>query len=346
MSFPAADNLYISMKSQHMTKLSTREYLQNVTVLDVSDCSINDIDPSVVHTLDGGITNKIYLHGNNLEYIPRTFQNFNFSKGDILTIDGNPFKCDCHSLWMKKWLLSNTKHVIHQDKIRCSVGPDADRPVVGVPDNEFTCETGLTLKEIIIITVASIAGTVFLAMLIVCKFNSIQVIMISNFGVCTYCFRRRKKRRLQYDIFIAHSCEDDVTIGNIVEFLESQSPSYQVCLGERNFQLGRTISENILDAIESSHTTLMAISNNFLRSSWCSMEFREAHMRFLRDRNVNMVLIVLEDLDEELIFKELRLYLQTHVYLNFTDRYFLAKLLQNIPIMIPSDTETDPLLPK
>lgn len=170
--------------------------------------------------------------------------------------------------------------------------------------------------------------------------------MISNFGVCTYCFRRRKKRRLHYDIFIAHSCEDDVTIGNIVDFLESQSPSYQVCLGERNFQLGRTISENILDAIESSHTTLMAISNNFLRSSWCSMEFREAHMRFLRDRNVNMVLIVLEDLDEELIFKELRLYLQTHVYLNFTDRYFLAKLLQNIPIMIPSDTETDPLLPK
>jgi HKD family nuclease len=55
---------------------------------------------------------------------------------------------------------------------------------------------------------------------------------------------------------------------------------------------------------------------------------------------------VLEELDKELIYKELRLYLQTHVYLKFTDKYFWAKLLQNIPIMIQSDKETDPLLPK
>ncbi|XP_060607916.1 protein toll-like [Ruditapes philippinarum] len=345
-SFPAAGKLHIDMKSTQMTKLSSRTYLQNVTVLDVSGCSITDIDPSIVNTLDGGIIKTIFLHDNNLKYIPRTFQSLNFTEGEILTIDGNPFICDCHSLWMKKWLLSNKNHVVYQDKIKCTAGSDADRPVITIPDNQFTCGTGLSLKDVFIITLGSLAGSVLLATLIVCKINSIQVVLISNFGICKYCLRRRKQRRLQYDIFIAHSCDDDVTITKIVDFLENQTPPYKVCIAERNFRIARPIPENILSAIESSHTTLLVISNSFLRSAWCNMEFREAHMRFLKDRNVNMVLIVLEELDKELIYEELRLYLQTHVYLKFTDKYFCAKLLQNIPIMIQSDKETDPLLPK
>ncbi|XP_045214844.2 protein toll-like [Mercenaria mercenaria] len=347
MTCPVADKIYINIKSNGMVQLSSRAYLRNVTVFDVSQCAIADIDPSIAKALEGRINTSIYLHDNNLENIPKTFEKFNFSKGQVLTIDGNPFNCDCHTLWMKQWLLSNKNHIYHQDKIVCATGPGKGKPMVEVPDSKFVCQTSLTFADILFITVGSLLVCVIIVSVTVCKINSIQVFMISHFDICRYCFRKRKHRRLRYDIFIAHSCEDDNIIHDIVDNLEHHDPPYKVCIGERNFEPGKTISENILDAIESSHTSLLVISNNFLRSAWCNMEFREAHMRFLRDRNINMVLIILEDLDTSLVYKELKLYLGTHVYIKYSDKHFRAKLLQSLPIMITSDIaldETSPLI--
>jgi hypothetical protein len=63
-------------------------------------------------------------------------------------------------------------------------------------------------------------------------------------------------------------------------------------------------------------------------------------MRFLKDRNINMVLIMLEELDNNLIGKELKFYMESHVYIKYRDNQFWAKLLHSLPIMIePSDTE-------
>ncbi|XP_053383861.1 protein toll-like [Mercenaria mercenaria] len=344
---PVADNININIKSDDVTSFSSRDYLRNVTVFDVSQCAIADIDPSIVDVLEGSKNELIYLQDNYLETIPETFQNFNFSEGQVLTIDGNPFNCDCHTLWMKQWLLLNKNHIYHQDKILCATGPGKGKPMVEVPDNDFVCQTSLTFLDMLFITVGSLLVFIILVSVTFCKINSIQVFMISHFGICKHCFRRRKHRHLRYDIFIPHSCEDDDIIEAVANYLEHHDPPYKVCIGERNFEPGKTISENILVAIESSHTTLLVISNNFLRSAWCNMEFREAHMRFLRDRNINMVLIILEDLDASLVYKELKLYLETHVYIKYSDKHFWAKLLQCLPIMIPNDPtrdETSPLI--
>ncbi|XP_045162800.2 toll-like receptor 2 [Mercenaria mercenaria] len=343
---PVADTININIKSGHLKRLSPRKYLHNVTVFDVSQCAVADIDPSIVEVLEGTRKTLIYVNDNNLATIPKSFQKFSFSEGQVLTIDGNPFNCDCHTLWMKKWLLSNKNHIYHQDKIICATGTGKGRPMVEVSDSKFVCQTSLTFVYILCISVGSL---VFILLFAVTarNINSIQVFMISHFDICKYCFRKRTHRHLLYDIFIPHSCEDDHIIDTISNRLERHNPPYKICIGERNFEPGRTISENILDAIESSHTTLLIVSNNFLRSAWCNMEFREAHMRFLRDRNINMVLIILEDLDETLLYRELRLYLDTHVYIKYSDTHFWAKLLQCLPNMIPSNSaldETSPLI--
>ncbi|XP_045214834.1 slit homolog 3 protein-like [Mercenaria mercenaria] len=346
---PDADKININIKSDNVTRISYRGYLCNVTIFDVSQCAIADVDPTIADVLAGARNSSIYLHDNNLETIPKTFQNFNFSEGQVLTIDGNPFNCDCHTLWMKQWLLLNKNHIYHQNKILCATGPGKGKPIVEVPDSNFVCQTSLTFVDILFITVGSLLVIIILVSITVCKINSIQVFMISHFNICKSCFRKRKHRRLRYDIFILHSCEDDEIIEVVTNNLEHHDPPYKVCIGERNFEPGKTISENILVAIESSHTTLLVISNNFLRSAWCNMEFREAHMRFLRDRNINMVPVILEDLDTSLVYEELKLYLETHVYIKYSDKHFWAKLLQWLPIMITSDPSCDeqsPLISK
>ncbi|XP_060602297.1 slit homolog 1 protein-like [Ruditapes philippinarum] len=338
-TIPHAKRINLNIKSNKLTTLSFREYLRNVSQFDVSQCAITTIETSFVDMIKDASFDALFLNDNRLKTIPRSFKNLNFSKGQVLALDGNPFICDCHSHWMKTWLRSNKKHILRRNNTRCATGPGKGKPIHEVPDNLFICESFTNIDELL-----SVIGSItFLALLLVIlwyKSKSIQVFMISHFDICKYCCRKRKHRQLLYDIFIPHSCEDDDVIKPIVDYLENHHPPYRVCIGEKNFKPGKTISENILDAIESSQTTLLAISNNFIRSTWCNMEFREAHMRFLKDRNINMLLIVLEELDNNLIGKELKIYMETHVYIMYRDTQFWAKLLQSLPIMIePSVTD-------
>ncbi|XP_045214836.2 protein toll-like [Mercenaria mercenaria] len=250
LTCPVADNIHINIKSDNLIHLTLRAFLYNVSIFDVSQCAVADIDPTIVKALEGKINTSIYFNDNNLENIPKTFEKFNFSEGQVLTIDGNPFNCDCHTLWMKQWLLSNKNHIYHQDKIICENGPGKGKPMVEVPDSKYVCQTSLTFADILFITVGSLLTFVILVSVTVCKINSIHVFMISHFDICRYCFRKRKHRRLRYDIFIPHSCEDDDIINDIVNNLEHHDPPYKVCIGERNFAPCKTISENILVAID------------------------------------------------------------------------------------------------
>ncbi|XP_060560489.1 protein toll-like [Ruditapes philippinarum] len=344
MTCPVAGKININIKSNKLTKVSSRAYLSNVSQFDVSQCAITTIETSFVDMIQNTSFDALLFNDNGLETIPKSFKNFNFSNGQVLALDGNPFNCDCHTRWMKSWLHSNKKHILRQNNIRCATGPGKNKPIIEVPDNLFICQT-LTDTDELLIVIGSVIFVALIFIILFYKSKNIQVFMISHFDICKYCCRRRKLRKLSFDIFIPHSCEDDDVIKKIVDYLENHDPPYSVCIGEKNFKPGLTISENILDAIESSQTTLLVISNNFLRSTWCNMEFREAHMRFLRDRNINMVLIVLEELDTKLICKELKIYMDTHVYIQYTDNQFWAKLLQSLPIITdpPSFTDESPL---
>lgn len=202
---------------------------------------------------------------------------------------------------------------------------------MNVDDNGFLCTVTSTTNEIIIIVAGSILFVIVLILIVHHNSTTIQVLLIAYFNI--YCFRKTVQTELKYDIFISHSSLDDSIIyEQIIPKLENNDPPFQMCIDERNFVLGKTIVNEIIVAIESSLTTLLVVSNSFLRSNWCMMEFREAHLRLMRDRIVNIIIIVLEDLDHTLIDDELERYMRDHIYLKYTDKYVWPKLLNALPI--------------
>jgi hypothetical protein len=44
------------------------------------------------------------------------------------------------------------------------------------------------------------------------------------------------------------------------------------------------------------------------------MKFSDTHIRFLKDWNINMVLIAIEELDTTLTYNDLNLNIETHVF--------------------------------
>lgn len=322
---PGLKTTHIYIKNTNLQILESRPYLKNVSVLDVSQNKLDIIDARVISEL--GNIQRVYLNDNLLKYMPEKLDNVNLKHTSILTLDGNPFKCDCHSLWFKRWLLKHQNLVPNQNKVLCTTGT----PVTHAKDSDFICAEPFAVKFCLAIAFSVLFVLILILLVVRGNWTHIQVLLIANFNI--YCFRRKVRTNLKYDIFLSHSSKDDeIVYQEIIPKLENNDPPFTLCRDDRDFIVGRTIAYNIISKIESSLTTLLVISNNFLRSEWCKMEFKRAHLKLLTEKRSNLIMIILEDLDPDLMDKELAYYIKTHVYLKMSDKYFWPKLFQALPI--------------
>ncbi|XP_013379346.1 uncharacterized protein LOC106150873 [Lingula anatina] len=74
----------------------------------------------------------------------------------------------------------------------------------------------------------------------------------------------------QYDAFLIHSGEDKPKVEEVLELLESRD--IRCCYAPRDFLPGRSILSCIEDAVELSRCTVVMVSENFMKSTWCQHE--------------------------------------------------------------------------
>lgn len=82
-----------------------------------------------------------------------------------------------------------------------------------------------------------------------------------------------------YDVFVSYSDKDrpwvlDEFIPNIEKRAE-----INICLHERDFQVGMSILENIINCMDNSRCLLLVVSEAFLKSNWCAFEMHLAQHR-------------------------------------------------------------------
>ncbi|KAK2896517.1 hypothetical protein Q8A67_011005 [Cirrhinus molitorella] len=88
-------------------------------------------------------------------------------------------------------------------------------------------------------------------------------------------------------------------MNELMENLENGVPPIQLCLHMRDFQAGKSIASNIIDeGIMGSRKIIVVVSQHFIDSAWCRFEFELAQSRFMMERNANIIIIILEDVEE------------------------------------------------
>ena len=75
---------------------------------------------------------------------------------------------------------------------------------------------------------------------------------------------------IKYDAFVSYSGLDQEWIDQVL--IPNLEPGYRLCLHERDFQLGRSITENIVDSIAKSQSCLIILSENYVKSTLHRME--------------------------------------------------------------------------
>ena len=149
-----------------------------------------------------------------------------------------------------------------------------------------------------------------------------------------YLFYMKKKkyfgyRRLQddtvyeiykHDAFISYS-DDNIRFIQDKVIPELEGKQLRLCVHQRDFLPGLPISDNIIDAIQTSRRTVILLCNSFLKKKWCIYEFNMSRMEsiYKREENGCIVLVMLEDIPRADMPLELLDWIQTHSYIRYTE---------------------------
>ncbi|KAH3739760.1 hypothetical protein DPMN_046447 [Dreissena polymorpha] len=123
----------------------------------------------------------------------------------------------------------------------------------------------------------------------------------------------------RFNAFISYA-EDNIRfiLDEIIPKLETENVS--LCLHQRHFLPGNAISDNIIQAIQSSRKTIVILSEAFLRSKCCMYEFNMARMEsiYSRQDRVCLVIVMLEHVPHNKMPLEMLRWIQENSYSEYT----------------------------
>ena len=117
--------------------------------------------------------------------------------------------------------------------------------------------------------------------------------------------------------------------------MELEEKGFKVCFYMRDFVPGTPILCNIDEALVRSKRTLCLVTDNFLRSEYCMLEFRGAMEQCLERKHHRLIVIKwpnieLDDANDS--NREMKMFLSTHVYIDREEEDYMNKLLYALPV--------------
>ena len=239
-----------------------------------------------------------------------------------LDLSLNPFACNCDLMWFLDF--------VHNDIIFVVNVGDASLYACASPESLHgvsVVRAGLSPADCVshtdFVVTLSTAAAIFLSAIV------FALVYRGRWYIRYYIFliRSRRRRHLEradgsyvYDAFVAHNSNDaSWVVRHLLPRLETEG-RYRLCLHQRDWPIGREISENIVESIEASRKVIVVLSNNFAQSQWCRMELEMANHRRLSNWRNSLVLVLLETISPENQNATLRSLLTTHTYLEWNER--------------------------
>lgn len=215
----------------------------------------------------------------------------------FLDLMKNTFTCDCNNAFFIEWALkSNYTQVVYLSRYTCSYPLSLRGKSILDLKTEW-CNVNI---DFIMFVLSSVIVTLTLLVSFIYQFFQWQILYAYYLFVAFLYDSKRKQMHQQhgfkYDAFISYNAQDEPwVVEELLRNLEGEQ-GWRLCLHHRDFEPGRSIIDNIMDGIYSSRKTICVITNNYLRSTWCSKEIQMANFRLFDEQKDVLILIFLEDI--------------------------------------------------
>lgn len=324
-------------------------YLSNLKILDLSFNNMTHIDfqykKSRIHqtVLTVNLTNNkiTNINGKDLQNIKSFYPNF-------ILLQNNPFDCTCDLVRVMQILrlehkqdwASSYKYLM--DLYCTDKNSNNHKKKLNELKEEDLCRDNFSYLSLLLVVGSVSFCVVTFLILIPCitksqiyrrnqnSHGTSQIYRRNHNAINTLTLQPKSSSTIvkEYDAFISYSSKDENWVVNVLcKRLESSPHNLSLCLHYKHFVPGACIADNIIDSVEKSRRTILVLSNNFLRSEWCILEFRKAFHQSLLENSHLVILILDEDLDFNDI-PDLKHCLMTRTYIRVNESLFWDKLIQ------------------
>ncbi|UYV67530.1 hypothetical protein LAZ67_5001136 [Cordylochernes scorpioides] len=285
----------------------------------------------------------VNLQNNNLSWLSSDiFKLSEFNRFKI-ELGNNPWNCICNISSMIYWLKSIREKVEDLEDVTCensiSEKENYIHPKLHEIEFKSICNENVDIRPLLHIYILGISSiAILIIMLIIVLYHKYKQTVLAYLYIHGYriflCFYNEEEmdEDKTYDAFICYSHEDrDVAVELSAE-LESKSPYYTLCIHERDWTPGNTISSNVFQSVRDSRRTVLILSDVFLRSPWFPIEFKTVYHQMMEDRMDRIILVIKGELpDSSTLDPNLQLLLQTKTYLEWNERWFWEKIRYALP---------------
>ncbi|CAG0881929.1 unnamed protein product [Darwinula stevensoni] len=289
--------------------------------------------------------NTLRLDRNNLVEVTEGML-IDFSNLTTLDISKNLFECDCGLCDFYRWAMGNHTTLDNWEKegaYTCRAKNGTEYSLLHDGDKLFQdCRIGGNTQPD---TKSNVLGLAIGLSVFVITLSVLGYFAYRRWWYVKYLYFRARSRRksksseqsYDYDAYVCFSDQDQTwVLEKLVKNLEEEGSDVHLCIHFRDFQVGASVTTNIVAAIARSRKMLFVISKHFLKSSWCLYELDAAQHQLLEDKRDGIVLVLLEDMDKSSTPKDLRYLMRTRTHIKWPsdrpeeEKLFWARLKKAI----------------
>ncbi|KAH3774335.1 toll-like receptor 4 [Dreissena polymorpha] len=278
--------------------------LSNLLSLNFSVNSIHTLSASVQHQLESN------------EKLNSTF---------CVDLTNNSLTYDCNNQEFLHWLLKHKKNMFGFENYKFITSANN-----ALNSKEFCEDIGnLTYR------CKSYTAVIVICCIVFVTFSSLVIggVIYKNRWKLRYFLFMSKKRyfgyrmlpdytvieNYKYDAFISYS-EDNIRFIRDEFLPRVETEHVSLCIHQRDFLAGNAVSDNIIQAIDSSRKTVVILSNSFLKSKWCMYEFNMARMEsiYSRGNSVSLVIVMIEQVSHRAMPLEMVRWIQDNNYIEYS----------------------------
>ncbi|XP_033733368.1 toll-like receptor 4 [Pecten maximus] len=297
-------------------------YIKGLEELDISSNHLNSLQDETLEGLDS--LREIKLTLNFLSGFPRgllkmanlTHIDLRFNKllfldkaardwlnersketGITVLMDGNPFTCTCDTMEFVSWIITTKVnfHYGHPPNYNCTLKDGSIVNIKHVYDNldDFfgDCNDHLFWLQFSISAISLLVLSLVLA--VICHTFRWRIL---------YFFYRHCKIKhgledatcYDFDLFVAYTAADSPWIWQQLRPKLELQQHIQLCLHERDFEVGESISQNIVNCLQKSKKILFVISEEYIAARWCDFELEMANMERVQRGCTNSIIVAIK----------------------------------------------------
>ncbi|XP_033760840.1 protein toll-like [Pecten maximus] len=315
----------------NITVLENKSYLPRVRQLVLSNNNVELIESSAMSSMKNVLL--LHLDSNLLATLPSQIRNMEIPS---MLLKNNPFRCDCHTLWMKSWILKHQSRIPDWTDIACNSHNDDGTQFVGLPDKEFICvEDFDSVKHVITPAVSSsLSLAVFLVALGLLYIYRLEVKVLLYIYCGIHPFDKDKRGgKEKIDAVVIHAPGiTDWVMKNIVTYLEENAQHYIICEMNRDFVAGFSYQENIVSIVRRSKRMILVLSDEMTDThDMFKVAWREAQEK-IKEKRTNYVIVIGHNRPQKkLTNKDLKRYLKRGRYVHTGESLFHEKILYSMP---------------